>query len=75
MQCILGFKGSFPRVERDKTATCEERERERGMSIRSNKERFLHSARHHLSTPADAERMLRTTQPSGGRARVDSPMA
>ncbi len=46
-----------------------ERERERqreGMSIRSNKEHFLHSsAWHHLSTLAHAEWMLRTKHPSG----------
>lgn len=71
MQCILGFKGSFPCVKRDKTAAWGEREREErrereGMSIRSNKEHFLYSAAwHHLSTLADAEWMLRTRHPSG----------
>lgn len=58
MQCILGFKGSFPCVKRDKTAAWGEREkkREKGVSIRSNKEHFLYSsAWHHLSTLADAE--------------------
>lgn len=42
-----------------------QRQRER-VSIRSNKEYFLHSsAWHHLSTLADAEWMLRTKHPSG----------
>lgn len=48
MQCILGFKGSFPCVKRDKTAAWGGRERERegeaGVSIRSNEEHFLHSS-------------------------------
>lgn len=66
MQCILSFKGSFPCVKRDKTAAWGEREREREMSIRSNKEHFLSSsAWHHLSTLGDAEWMLRRKHPNG----------
>lgn len=39
--------------------------------MRSNKEHFLYSsAWHHLSTLADAERMLRTKHPSGDEARA-----
>lgn len=30
MQCILGFKGSFPCVKRDKTAAWGEKETDRG---------------------------------------------